>query len=260
MQFVSIHRLHPFSHEGYLLIARTAFGHDQNNVIHSPITLKGQRCEVVLSSRLKVYSNYISMQSASVHSDGSECGELIAPSSPTLYYHPVVSPTDQKVVGVISGLPCSLDFSTSSSNLCDVSSWTDGTGSTISINTKHFFPGSVVIYRTSLTESVVATSTCKYDSMASPSLLLPSEKVSGGYVQQLWNLFGFSNRIQALKTLTKIVPDSSLGFNLCFSDYNDSLWPNELKECIEDLEIEDINILLFRSSNEETDTIGIFYI
>lgn len=246
-----------------MLIARTAFSHEQSDIIHSPITLKGQECDVALSAKLKVYSNYISMQSACLHenhSDGSECSDLIPPSSPTLYYHPVVSPSSQKVIGVISGLPSSLDFSTSTSNLCEVDAWSDGTGATISINSRNFVPGSIVIYRTSLTGSKLESIASQINNIASSPHPLPYERISNGYVQLLWQVLGVSNRTGAMAIWNKLGQDLSLGFNPCFNDYNDSLWPEKLKECVNDLEMEDINVLLFRSSKEEFDTIGILYL
>ena len=113
-----------------------------------------------------------------------------------------------------------------------------------------------MIYRTSLTGSNIESNTSKFDNMASSPQQPPYERISNGYVQLLWQLLGYSNRIRAMAIWNKIGQDLSMGFNPCFSDYTDSLWPNELKECIKDLDMEDINVLLFRSSKEESDTIG----
>ncbi|KAJ3334974.1 hypothetical protein HDU91_002426, partial [Kappamyces sp. JEL0680] len=40
--YISIHRMHPITHDGYLLIARTAFKGQRSDIVHSPIRLRNQ--------------------------------------------------------------------------------------------------------------------------------------------------------------------------------------------------------------------------
>jgi hypothetical protein len=201
-----------------------------------------------MSASLKVSPNRISRQSScdhDIHSDGSECGELSPPSSPTQYYHPT-SPGRQKgLLGVISGLPCSLGFSTSTSNLCEVTNISEGSGVTISINRDNFIAGSIVIYRTALIGTKEESKT-------------PRNGISIPPVHQLQQLLGLNDRNRAMSFFNKISYDLKFGPDAWFNNYDDLLWPCDLKESVKELEMEDINIVLFRSSAEENDMIGIF--
>ncbi|KAI8820466.1 glucanotransferase domain of glycogen debranching enzyme-domain-containing protein [Fimicolochytrium jonesii] len=52
--FLSIHRIHPITHEGYLLIARCAFHKNHSNHAHAPIVLLNQRAGLLLAATLTV--------------------------------------------------------------------------------------------------------------------------------------------------------------------------------------------------------------
>ncbi|GBC01200.1 hypothetical protein RclHR1_00410027 [Rhizophagus clarus] len=52
--YISVHRLHPHTHKGYLLIAHCAFTNNSSSI--SPIKLRGTRVELVFSTTLKVHS------------------------------------------------------------------------------------------------------------------------------------------------------------------------------------------------------------
>jgi glycogen debranching enzyme len=201
--------------------------------------LKEQVSEVLVSASLKVGSSRIFRQS-----DSSESGEQNSPVSPSSYYHPT-SPTRQRLIGVISGLPCSLGFSTSTSNLCKVINMSDGAGVTISINEDNFIAGSFVIYKTAL------IGTPKENLSPKPGISLPP-------IQVLWQLLGFNDLNLAISVWNKIGHD--FGLDIWFSDYDDVSWPSELKESVKNLEMEDINIAVFRSSAEEHNLIGTFSI
>ncbi|KAI8915293.1 glucanotransferase domain of glycogen debranching enzyme-domain-containing protein [Powellomyces hirtus] len=121
--FLSIHRIHPITHDGYLLIARSAFKAEHGAEVHSPITLQNQVIELLASATLSV-------NASSVNRGGVE--------------------------GDITGLPCKLALSTSESKQTHVHTellGMDGDFQTIiMIDGKLFVPGSVDIYRTSVSE------------------------------------------------------------------------------------------------------------
>ncbi|KAI8924740.1 glucanotransferase domain of glycogen debranching enzyme-domain-containing protein [Entophlyctis helioformis] len=55
--FISIHRVHPVTHDGYLLIARCAFRGNRSDQVHSPIILRNQCVHVLESATLASLAN-----------------------------------------------------------------------------------------------------------------------------------------------------------------------------------------------------------
>ncbi|KAJ3183748.1 hypothetical protein HDU87_005864 [Geranomyces variabilis] len=113
--FISIHRMHPISHEGFLLVARCSFREPSSAKVHSTITLQSQSVELVASATLSVEG--------------------------TLVDEP----------GVIGGLPSKLSLSKSDALLTRATVQSDserGFRTTIEIDATAFIPGSIVLYRT----------------------------------------------------------------------------------------------------------------
>lgn len=188
--FISIHRVHPLTHDGYLLIARTAFRKDVVFTGHSPIHLVGQEAELIQTASLSVHvkvthSNISSKESSPIHSTQlkrSFSDEMInKPVSPLLdpvaaletadnhLFHPIgpatlftlyhsmgmsmtniveakLSAIHMKKIGVITGLPSILHFSTLNCNWVDQQHSTEGTK--ITILADKVSPGSIVLLRT----------------------------------------------------------------------------------------------------------------
>nr|KAJ3421054.1 hypothetical protein HK105_004624 [Polyrhizophydium stewartii] len=171
--FISIHRVHPITHDGYLLIVRCAFrGANKSGPVHSPIILRNQAVHVLESATLSVQTSggigHASIPYVHDHGSDSETEELMPPSTPTQLYHAFNSEEfeqalersrasierrhSRKVLGYISGLPSTLEFSTVLSHITHAFVETVGDSgdiqTVISIDSQHFVPGSIVLYRT----------------------------------------------------------------------------------------------------------------
>ncbi|KAJ8327597.1 bifunctional 4-alpha-glucanotransferase/amylo-alpha-1,6-glucosidase [Batrachochytrium dendrobatidis] len=172
--YISVHRVHPVTHDGYLLIARCAFrgNSGKSGPTHSPIILRNQSVHVLESATLTVQTGGHTGHSSSPYlhdsSVESDTEELIPPSTPTQLYHAfdgdsfddILQQNSQKikrkesrrVLGYISGLPSILEFSTVLSQITH--SFVDSVGdngdvqTVILIDGNHFEPGSIVLYRT----------------------------------------------------------------------------------------------------------------
>ncbi|KAI8845837.1 glucanotransferase domain of glycogen debranching enzyme-domain-containing protein [Chytriomyces cf. hyalinus JEL632] len=114
--FISVHRIHPITHDGYLLVARCAFSMNHGDSVHSPIVLRNQSVHVVESAGLRR-----------------------------------ARLRGRKTIGAIAGLPCFLDFSAVLTTLIKTqeTSFDDGNMETqLTINGGAFLPGSIVLFRT----------------------------------------------------------------------------------------------------------------
>eukprot|EP00842_Homolaphlyctis_polyrhiza_P003324 jgi/Hompol1/3993/HPOL_000689-RA len=173
--FISIHRVHPVTHDGYLLIARSAFrGASKTGPVHSPIILRNQSVHVLESATLSVQTGGLVSHASSPyvhdHTSDSDTEELHPPSTPTQLYHAFDAEDfeqalersrtrserkhSRKVLGYISGLPSTLEFSTVLSHITHtfvelVGETDSGDMQTvISVDANRFVPGSIVLYRT----------------------------------------------------------------------------------------------------------------
>ncbi|KAI8607372.1 amylo-alpha-1,6-glucosidase-domain-containing protein, partial [Chytriomyces sp. MP71] len=146
----------PITHDGYLLIARCAFNKYHGSDTHSPIVLRNQMVHIMESAGLRVQAPI---------SDSMPGSQDELPSGP---YGPHDTNAIQhakddrahvrgrKTLGVISGLPCFLDFSPVLSTLVNVQEQdlNDGKSefanmqTTITVNQDKFLPGSIVLFRT----------------------------------------------------------------------------------------------------------------
>jgi hypothetical protein len=118
----------------------------------------------------------------------------------------------------------------------------------ISVNPNAFTPGSIVIYRTLPDHSMIEGSETINLTGAVPS---PHSNLNGSILQL------FPSKNHAISLFNKVTQDFPFCLSVWFDDYDDFLWPYGLKEVVKDLEMEDINIALYRTSKEEIDAIGI---
>ncbi|KAJ3032025.1 UNVERIFIED_CONTAM: hypothetical protein HDU68_008058 [Siphonaria sp. JEL0065] len=155
--FISVHRVHPITHDGYLLIARCAFSKNHGSEVHSPIVLRNQAAHIVESAGLRVQSL------APSHSSEDFLNPLSGPHGPH-DTEAIAHARDErarvhgrKTIGAITGLPCFLDFSAVLTTLVHsriepLASGNEGGSpgiqTILTVNGNTFLPGSIVLYRT----------------------------------------------------------------------------------------------------------------
>jgi hypothetical protein len=150
----------------------------------------------------------------------------------------------------INFLPSILENSNSSSRITNSNVVEHGNGkfeTIISVNSK-FIPGSIVIYKTSVyrrNEDVI------FIPFQETILLSPN---SDNVFDQLRASLGMDSRNGAIRVMVH------LGYNFINTDLwypsVDSIWPPGLLECINDFGYAEINLVMFRSSQEEKETFG----
>ncbi|KAJ3412537.1 hypothetical protein HDV05_000618 [Chytridiales sp. JEL 0842] len=199
--FISIHRVHPVTHDGYLLIARCAFHKHHGNDVHSPIVLRNQNIHVVESAGLRVQSVPANHAVMGYTPSGNSDEDLLSPTSPPMqaaaHINPVVGgPADvdaiakardaranmrgRKTLGVIAGLPCYLDFSNVLTTMAHskvenfVENGQEVMNTIISIDGKNFSPGSILVYRTWMVGSGMELET------PTPTVQQPPQPFSNG--------------------------------------------------------------------------------
>ncbi|KAI9204547.1 glucanotransferase domain of glycogen debranching enzyme-domain-containing protein [Polychytrium aggregatum] len=128
--FITVHRVHPITHDGYFLIARSAFQRgNQSPAQHSKIVLANQSVRVVESASLKT----------------PEAGSGVNLASLSLRRR-------SRTFGMITGLPSTLDFSASISQFAHASEEQNGYkndfNTVITVDPERFVPGSIVLFRT----------------------------------------------------------------------------------------------------------------
>lgn len=203
----------------------------------------------------------------------AEDAEIVSPQSPTLYYHPLHAHSHRsphsreshtRIVGCITGLPCSLEYSRYLTNLCDVSEYENAAGvveTLIKVNPDTFTPGSIVVFKTwmlgsgreagEVPESVGAS----VDGLnVTLPVLSPLSISTKGELEGFWALMGLTNSSEVLDIMFRLGYDVSRTNSLWFKDLP---WPPGLMDAVSSLTLEEINVTMFRSSLEETDTIGI---
>ncbi|KAI9015038.1 glucanotransferase domain of glycogen debranching enzyme-domain-containing protein [Gaertneriomyces semiglobifer] len=268
--FISIHRMHPVTHDGYLLIARTAFDDDWGPEVHSPIRLRNQNAHVVLSSTLSVQAQMplnrtrsnVSLRDMSP--DGGAVNSLLPPQSPVAMYHSFDAPNPEfrRLFGRISGLPAVLSFSTTMSTKAHVSEEDFGFDadiqSVITCDPERFEPASIVVFRTSVIDD---------------GLREPGRRVDGGLVFQrsisefsiapslnifteLWRLMGMDRTNSAVEMGVKLGWDVMASGRCWYDDASLDAIPPGLWDCVKELSMVDINTALYRCGTEEQDTTG----
>ncbi|KAJ1334768.1 glycogen debranching enzyme [Batrachochytrium salamandrivorans] len=315
--FISVHRIHPVTHDGYLLIARCAFrGHaTKSGPVHSPIILHNQMVHVVESATLSVmtgghnghaFSPY--MHDTSVEYDQEEFLAPTTPTTPTQLYHSFDGDAfddlppmpragldrkpSRKVVGCISGLPSTLEFSTVLSQIThsfveDIGE-ADDIQTVISIDSEHFIPGSIVVYRTwvvgtgteqdivsipsknhgdaGANDTVPSGITTNTDTASSEpglsvvtldiaNIAISSHSKPSGAFEQLWLLLGMDSGNTAVELMMRF-GNGIPGSNRLWFTSQSSNWPPGLYDAIQEMSMGDLNMALFRAGPEEVDTIG----
>lgn len=278
--YISIHRVHPVTHDGYLMIARTSFvkNNGNNQGGHTPITLRNTGVHLLCSARLSVHhnltldqrrksakatsTNYLDVSVDSDTLSASRDGEHLShlPPSPNQLYHQVATREySESTLGVITGLPCELEFSTTSTSLTRVDSYEEDENknrmTVLSIDTDRFKHGSFVMYRTWVIGSGIPDEIAL--SQLSPTV--PSSVVnSKGSFDKLWSLLGMNCDMRACGIDMMV----KMGFNPLvqnsdWADYDTLNQTNpSLFEAVRELGVAELNVALYRSADEEMDTIG----
>ncbi|KAJ3011190.1 hypothetical protein HKX48_006975 [Thoreauomyces humboldtii] len=229
--FTSIHRLNPVTHEGYLLVARSAFK-KQDSTKHGPIKLLNQNVKLLVSAELTMVNE--------PSGEGGLSMPCQLPSVPATTSNLSHGSANSGATGYISSLPCTLFLSD------DLS--TKKTGTTVTTNTVgkdgdfetvisigNFPPGSFDLYRTFVSE--------------------PRQKETSGLYPRLWRLLGIEKKVAAYEIMLKLGHDV-IGSGHCWYSDDKATMPPGLWEATKDLNTTDLNIALYRCGTEEEDTIG----
>ncbi|KAJ3036051.1 hypothetical protein HDV00_003098 [Rhizophlyctis rosea] len=276
--FISIHRVHPVTHDGYLMIARTAFRKEHGSDIHSPIYLRNQRVRVLMSSSLTVQAMPVPHEEDHSEHSEHEADNMLPPQSPVQMYH---RPSDiefpdapnleeiksyRRVLGTIGGLPSMLAFSTAvttHANLSEEPVGTDDFNTVIRMVQDHFKPGSVVLFRTWVAGSGLdeaqeakvvaeAVESAGGAHMAAPRPVTP---IDAGPLHHLWRLLGLEDRNAGIEMMVQLGLDI-FGAGKLWYGADSSRWPPGLREAVEKLDIVEINVALYRAGAEEQDSIA----
>ncbi|TPX46489.1 hypothetical protein SeMB42_g03671 [Synchytrium endobioticum] len=300
--FISIHRVHPVTHDGYLLIARQAYSkHHLRPEIHSPITLRNQAVKLMQSATLRIQGKAGDKAPADGHHQRhlSEGTDFLSPTSPVTFYHhlgditkrrpdesgkPTLpkssvasrspahpqSPKDRPthrirvmtrrqsaILGVITGLPCSLDFSIAETNLVKIETENVGPSpydmqTRIEINRENFVPGSIVLYRTWVVGSNIDPKVFE-DEADDEDETAATEAEQLGILAQLWHLLGLDQRNSAVEYAVKMGREGLGTLDSWFPYDEANGWPPGLWEAVKDLDIEELNVALYRTQEEEAD-------
>ncbi|KAI8914340.1 glucanotransferase domain of glycogen debranching enzyme-domain-containing protein [Gorgonomyces haynaldii] len=261
-EFISIHRVHPITHEGYLLIARCAFKNNGHGPKHSPIRLRNQRAEVFQSASLTVdtkpgHSCLPKRQQRRSFPNLRDLGEdLSPPLSPVQYYHGFdgfdVEHDDQQPFcgfeGCISGLPCLLEFSSTLSRISDAQHHDLGNGQFETVISVHdnFNPGSIVIYRTFVEQQSSETTI----------VVGKTGKEEPSVFERLWSSLALDNHNNGIKFMLRMGYDALAAPRPWFRTETDHMWPPGLLDAVKDLNLAELNLLLYRSYPEEKETMG----
>ncbi|KAJ3074514.1 hypothetical protein HDU98_011104 [Podochytrium sp. JEL0797] len=282
--FISVHRVHPITHDGYLLIARCAFSNSHGSDVHSPIVLQNQRAHIVESAGLRVQS-----------------APTFEPLSPVTPIDAHFGPHDsgaiaharnerdriegRKTIGAITGLPCFLDFSATVTTLMHET--VSGSQTVLSVNGDTFVPGSVVLYRTwmegsgmdlvvpDLTMSPILAPlrvACDLTRTGPKPLLVRKlvdrrKSIGGtstiiitnadqGPLEKLWTLMGVDDRNREAEIMIQMGRDVMDSNMLALTEDRRKSWPPNLWNAVTCLDAEDVNVVMYRCGDEEADSIG----
>ena len=274
--------MNPITHDGYLLIARTAFRPDHGSNVHQPIVLKNQGALVIESASLKVQTLGMQRHQTSLpyeieRGEDTDNEDLIPPQSPTLFYHPfhfdgtpMISDSKKRdAAKFITGMPCSMTFSTSITNLCKMTEETIGENekqTIITVDPENFSPGSIVVYRTWMigsgvegAENVESVGGTLGELSISIPVTVSSENLEKNSLEKLWQLLGISSRNRGMEVMIRFGSDAFRSNSLWAKKYDSAVWPPGLGPAVEHLGLEEINIALYRSGMEEVDATGMCY-
>lgn len=265
--FISIHRTHPITHAGYLLITRCAFK-NKSQVLHSPIRLHNQRVKVYQSATLKVKSLVghacMPYERKSISDSYHELfpkappEEPVIPQSPVQFYHALdeeleYDSYDQHYCGsegCIRGLPCTLEHSTTQSRLthAELQSLDNGQFETLITIDPQFEPGSIVIYQTFSEGLGNHIEIDKFSAEVADLKLGTSQQ----FFELLWKGLGIDDPSVVIKMMLQLGQESIYSAAPWFLDLIPP--PPNLIQAVSILSPVEINMLLYRSYREEMDT------
>jgi len=254
--FTSIHRKSPLLHDGYLLIARSAFRHC-GGTGHEPIVLRGQHVKLLEAASIRVFSDqplpqeHVALRKAPKQG----FGEIT-----THMYHP--RPQDSLPIaasqGWILGLPNDMQFSTSHADMVHVDISADDQGfetSTIYVKPEALPPGGIVLFRTWIVGSGVETG-LEPDSPEQQREAKARANHDGSPLSELWNLMGWRDRVTAVDFMLRMGSDYLSNHGHVWYANNPSHWPPDLWDAVHDLTLDDLNVLLYRCAPEEWDSVN----
>ncbi|KAJ3227740.1 hypothetical protein HK099_000413 [Clydaea vesicula] len=224
---------------------------------------------------------YFALDQSFQYSDSSIKDDVLLPQSPNQLFHhmsfshpPKKDVIDlaaiveakvasqrirRKILGVITGMPCSLDFSTSSTSLVRV--WEENAEyggevhTHIEVDMKEFVPGSIVMYRTWNNGSGCELNDDELFSASNDDTEdreSQSNSTRKGTLQELWKHLGILKEESALDWMVKLGLGSVDSMGLWFNE-DKALWPPGLWEAVENLNDIELNAALFRVGEEELD-------
>ena len=243
--FITIHRTHPITHDGYLLVARTAFHENTSHPCKymlisalNPIRLRNQSVKVFQSASLKVTSG-LSHVCIPFSPPGTPKASL-RPSSPSQLFHSFQFPPPETELcskeGCITGLPCSLSYSNSLSLITDtmVTRTEADQFETVIMANSLFDQGSYVVYKTWVGEDP-ENEEC--------SISDKQDVILKGLGMNV-HTYGFN--------LMSRLGYSLIGSAECwFSPDNVKTWPPGLFEAVEHIGLPEINFIIFRNGSED---------
>ncbi|KAJ3117687.1 hypothetical protein HK100_000768 [Physocladia obscura] len=289
--YISVHRTHPITHDGYLLIARCAFSKYPDNEVHPPIALQNQAVNVVVSASLRVQTIPLS----------PPFDDFVSPHGPHGPHDSaaIAFARDErariqgrKTIGSITGLPCFLDFSPILTTIVDEREEPFGSGiqTVLTVKENTFSPGSIVLYRTWMTESGMNLVVPDVDMSPMPSPMRMAMKFTNeprgltpepelqlkklvsrpksandkikitnsdpGNLEFLWQLMGVDDRNRGAEIMIQMGNDVLDSGILALNADNLGKWPPGLWQIVNNLDLEAINIIMYRCASEEQDSIG----
>lgn len=271
--FISIHRVHPITHDGYLLIARTAFHRHggRSSFTHSPIVLPNTSVHLVLSASLSVTNgddnhnnptdrlSLVDPHRTELYDSASDFIDASYPVSPSNLFHSFSSLSIDRVpeaksgysADLIEGMPSELVFSTNLTTLCHCDYSPESKTSTIFCNADTFVPGSVVVFRTSMLSLA-----CEPTHSSELRVTINGQREAGDTLEHLWGSVldpeckdRAMAAISAMARLGNEPPVAAYTFMAPLSSA-------ELKGCFDKVDACALNILLYRVPAEESDVLG----
>lgn len=274
--YISVHRIHPITHDGYLAIIRTAFKHQSDTrmfsfidfhipshiriiekpIAHSPIRLRNQHVKMIQCSSLNVESEGPQGTWEYRHNPGDERTKedlLPQPRSPSLY-HPLSmdeileNSASQTQSGRITGLRSNIQISNTQSlftfEKVEGSIEKGEFETVICVDSSKFVAGSVIIYRTWVDGT----------QELSPEKSLSGTAV-GGVLDQLWLAMGLTDKNLGVEIMSQFGADI-LDAAVPWGCTSRPRWIPGLKDAVSKLSPSEINVLLYRTAPEERDAIG----
>ncbi|KAJ3340943.1 hypothetical protein HDU93_006029 [Gonapodya sp. JEL0774] len=229
----------PVTHDGYLMIARTAFSKSSGTGVgHQPIYLRQQQSRLIFAASIK-------MQGAKLDINGVQSKDATNGAAPKA-----------KAAELIEGLPSHLSFETHATAMVEIDSKPEDNGDSLTVIRvlpDKFVPGSVVLFRTSTVGSGIDMQSSIRSRVASNNM--PSD-TNEGKLARLWSLLGFDNEHAVLQMMLNVGADYLTAVGKGWFGVDKRHWPPGLFDAVKELHVTDLNVVLYRSGAEEWDVIG----